>query len=57
MLGVACRHCHWTAYIVGQLRAWHVIFALGLHTRSDDVGLVRASFAFGNHTWSNDVES
>ena len=36
-LGVACYYSPWKAYTVERCRAWHVIIALGLHTRLDDV--------------------
>ena len=37
-LGVTCHHHIWTTHTVGLRRAWHDITALGLHTRSNDVG-------------------
>ena len=36
--GVACHHCLWVAQMVERRRALHDITALGLHTRSDNVG-------------------
>ena len=36
--GVACHHRVWEAHTVERHRAWHDITALGLHSRSDDVG-------------------
>ena len=37
---VKCNHFPWTTYMVGLQRVWHVVIALELHTRSDNVGHV-----------------
>ena len=49
---VACHHLPWTTYTVRRPRAWHVIIALGLHTRLDDFGRGNATISLGLHTLS-----
>ena len=36
--GVTCHHSLWTAHSVERRLVWHVIIAVGQHTRSNDVG-------------------
>ena len=36
--GVTCHHRLWTAHSVKRRLVWHVIIAVGQHTRSNDVG-------------------
>ena len=47
-LGVACHHCLLAAQTVERRRAWHAIIALGLHTRSDDMGCGMTSLPLDN---------
>ena len=45
---MACHHSPWAAQTVGRRRAWHAIFSLGQHTRSNDVGLGMSSSPLGS---------
>ena len=46
--GVACHHRLWAAQMVERRRAWPYITALGLHTRSDNVGRGMPSSPLGS---------
>ena len=46
--GLACHHRLWATHTVERHRAWHDITALGLHSRSDDVGRDMPSSRLGS---------
>ena len=46
--GVECHHRLWAAHTVERHRAWHVLIAVGQHTRSSDVGRGMPSSPLGS---------